>query len=139
MKNDFEEIWERIRKETDLKTLADLGQVIEKKQQTISYSKTKNEFSPAWAYLVGKKYGILTEWIMTGEGPKRLGEEGKIRKFDILNQAEEWLTDEVIKNPKREFWFEVEFEKAFEEFKKWKEEKEESAAEEAYSSSRKVA
>jgi hypothetical protein len=139
MKNDFEEIWERIRKETDLKTLADLGQVIEKKQQTISYSKTKNEFSPAWAYLVGKKYGILTEWIMTGEGPKRLGEEGKARKFDILNQAEEWLTDEVIKNPKREFWFEVEFEKAFEEFKKWKEEKEESAAEEAYSSSRKVA
>ncbi len=139
MKNDFEEIWERIRKETDLKTLADLGQVIEKKQQTISYSKTKNEFSPAWAYLVGKKYGILTEWIMTGEGPKRLGEEGKVRKFDILNQAEEWLTDEVIKNPKREFWFEVEFEKAFEEFKKWKEEKEESAAEEAYSSSRKVA
>ena len=139
MKNDFEEIWERIRKETDLRTLADLGQVIEKKQQTISYSKTKNEFSPAWAYLVGKKYGILTEWIMTGEGPKRLGEEGKVRKFDILNQAEEWLTDEVIKNPKREFWFEVEFEKAFEEFKKWKEEKEESAAEEAYSSSRKVA
>ena len=139
MKNDFEDIWERIRKETDLRTLADLGQVIEKKQQTISYSKTKNEFSPAWAYLVGKKYGLLTEWIMTGNGPKRLGEDRGIRKFDILNQAEEWLTDEVRKNPKKEIWFEVEFEKAFEEFKKWKEEKEESATEEGYSPAYKVA
>ena len=139
MKDNFDEIWERIRKETDLKTLTDLGQVIDKKQQTISYSKSKNEFSPAWAYIVGKKYGLLTEWIMTGKGPKRFSELLMFRKFDIFNQAEEWLSEEVKKNPKRESWFEIEFEKAFQEFKKWKEEKEESEAKEVCAPNRGVA
>ena len=87
--------------------------------------------------------GVNLHWFITGENTGKDREESgkaeKTRQFDILDQAEEWLAEEVGKNPKREFWFEVEFEKAFEEFKKWKEEKEESAAEEAYSSSRKVA
>jgi hypothetical protein len=61
------------------------------------------------------------------------------KNFEIMNQAEEWLNEEVKKNPKREFWFEVEFEKTFEEFKKWKEEKEESEESEASNLSRKVA
>ena len=89
---------------------------------------------------------INVEWLLTGENREKTekcqekpGRVERARKFDILNQAEEWLTGEVEMNPKREFWFEVEFEKTFDEFKKWKEEKEESAAAEAYSSSRKVA
>jgi hypothetical protein len=120
MKSNFDEIWERIRKETDLKTLAELGQVVEKKQQTISYSKSKNEFSPAWAYIVGKKYGLLTEWIMTGKGPKRIEDATVYRKFDILNEVEEWLTEEVKNNPRRESWFELQMLDNFESFKKWK-------------------
>ena len=89
---------------------------------------------------------IDIKWLLTGENREKSEKSRgkpvraeKIRKFDILNQAEEWLTGEVEMNPKREFWFEVEFEKAFDEFKKWKEEKEESAAEAAYSSTHKVA
>ena len=74
-----------------------------------------------------------------GKSREKSARAVKIRKFDILNQAEEWLTGEVGKNPKIEIWFEVEFEKAFDEFKKWKEEKEESAAAAAYSSTHKVA
>ena len=73
------------------------------------------------------------------KGREKSGRAEKIRNFEILNQAEEWLTIEVGKNPKNEIWFEVEFEKTFEEFKKWKEEKEESDAKEAYASTRKVA
>ncbi len=61
------------------------------------------------------------------------------RKFEILDQAENWLAEEVDKNPKREIWFEVEFEKNFQEFKKWKEAKEESEAKENSTSTRKVA
>mgnify|MGYP000860173731 FL=1 len=70
---------------------------------------------------------------------RKSAKDEKKRRFDILNQAEEWLADEVGKNPKKEIWFEVEFEKAFEEFKEWKEEKERAATEEAYATSRKVA
>lgn len=87
--------------------------------------------------------GVNLHWFITGENTEKdrekPGKTEKIRRFDILNQAEEWLTAEVKMNPKREIWFEVEFEKAFEEFKKWKEEKEESDAKEAYASTRKVA
>lgn len=78
-------------------------------------------------------YGEHLPWLLNQPSNDReelrrdLGESRrttKIRKFDILNQAEEWLIEEVGRNPKKEIWFEVEFEKAFEEFKKWKEEKE---------------
>ncbi len=139
MNNNFDEIWNRIRQETDLKTLADLGQVIDKKQQTISYSKSKNEFSPAWAYIVGKKYGLLTEWIMEGNGPKRLAESPKNRKFDILDEVEEWLDEEVRKNPRRESWFELQMLDNFESFKKWKRKRDEAESSRNSFSSSKVA
>lgn len=126
MKNSFEEIWNRIKEETGLKSLEALGQVIDKKQQTISYSKNKNEFSPTWAYMVGKKYGLLTEWIMTGEGPKRIEDASRERKIELLNDIEEWLGELTKKDPTREQWFEHQFKDSFKTFKKWKEEKEKS-------------
>jgi len=139
MKNEFEKVWDRLKSETGLKSLKDLAIAVKISQQAVSEMKAKGKFPPGWAYMVGEQFNLLTEWIMKGTGPKRHADVPGNRKFDILNQAEEWLTDEVKKNPKKEIWFEVEFEKAFEEFKIWKEEKEESAAAEAYSSSRKVA
>ncbi|MDD2469240.1 MAG: helix-turn-helix transcriptional regulator [Desulfobulbus sp.] len=103
----------------------------------------KREPSGKVFYGLAENTDIDIKWLITGEktgkGQEKSARAEKVRKFNILNQAEEWLTVEVGKNPKKEIWFEVEFEKTFEEFKKWKEEKEESAAEEAYSSSRKVA
>jgi transcriptional regulator with XRE-family HTH domain len=79
-------------------------------------------------------------WLITGKKTNKFNNSPcKCRKFEILNQAEEWLSEEVEKNPKKEFWFEIEFENAFNEFKKWKKEKEESKAQEACSTSRKVA
>jgi len=85
-----------------------------------------------------EREGINLQWFITGDEPN-LAETEKRRKFQIFNEAEEWLNEEVNKNPKREIWFEVEFERAFEEFKKWKEEKEESAGYKDSSSTRKVA
>jgi transcriptional regulator with XRE-family HTH domain len=82
---------------------------------------------------------IDIRWLLTGKEANSKKDVSKIKKFEILTQAEEWLTQEVKKNPKREVWFEVEFEKAFEEFKKWKEEKEESEEREASIANRKVA
>jgi transcriptional regulator with XRE-family HTH domain len=84
--------------------------------------------------IIGISHGSLS-----GKEANSKKDVSKIKKFEILTQAEEWLTQEVKKNPKREVWFEVEFEKAFEEFKKWKEEKEESEEREASIANRKVA
>lgn len=139
MKNNFEEIWGRIKAETGLKTLAELGQLIDKKQQTISYSKSKDDFSPAWAYLVAQKYGLLTEWIMTGNGPKRIEQPVNNKKIGILIEVEEWLCAEIKKNPKKEDWFEVQMIELFPGFKTWKEEKEGKAVPEASYPASKVA
>ncbi len=74
---------------------------------------------------IAEKTDIDLNWLITG---KKIIQEvkgfKKDSKFEILAQAEEWLSEEVKKNPKREIWFEVEFEKAFQEFKAWKDERE---------------
>jgi transcriptional regulator with XRE-family HTH domain len=71
--------------------------------------------------------GVNLHWFITGEDAgksrEKPGEIEKSREFEILNQAEEWLSEIVKKNPKKEAWFEVEFEEKFQGFKEWKEEK----------------
>lgn len=126
MKNNFDEIWERIKSETNLSSFKDLGEIIDRTGPAVSGAKAKNEFPPGWAYLVGKKFGLLTEWIMTGEGPKRINEATKSRKLEILNQVEEWLNEEIRMNPGRETWFEFQMMDFFESFKKWKRKRDET-------------
>ena len=73
-KNKFIEVWERIKQETDLKTMGQLAELIGKTQQNISAAKKKEAFPPEWAFKVWEKYHVLTEWIMTGKGPKKIEE-----------------------------------------------------------------
>ena len=134
MKTKFEEILQRIREETELKTLSELGQVIDKKQQTISYAKNKGEFSGEWAYLVGRKYGLLTEWIMTGEGPKRIQEKDRSA---FLVELEEWGKE--ISESENLKWLENQIENQFPDFKRWREEKTQAAGTTADYPSSKVA
>lgn len=137
--HNFEVIFERIKFETKIKSIRQLAEIIGKTHSTILAAKTKNNFPAGWAYLVGKKYGILTEWIMTGEGPKRLEELQNGKKIDILNELKNWLLEEIRKNPKKEVWFEIQLEESFPGFKAWKEEKEGSTVSEATYPSSKVA
>ena len=118
--SDFDSVWNRISGETGLKSLRQLAVIIEKRQPTISAAKAKGEFPPGWAYLVDKKYGLLTEWIMTGEGPKRLEERTTRRELTILDEFEEWSQEEIRKNPERKVWLEIQLLDSFEKFKKWK-------------------
>jgi len=76
---------------------------------------------------------IDIEWLLTGNKSKK---QGKPR---ILGELEDWISDEIKKDPKREDWFEIQLKDSFPAFKTWKEEKEESEAAKAYTSSRKVA
>ncbi len=160
--DNFDAIWQRISFETGIKSLRQLAVIIDKKQPTISAAKAKGDFPPGWAYLVGIKYGLLTEWIMTGEGPKRLSEGGEMnplltgeertrsmvqledepkggRKFDIINEVEEWLGEEVRRNPKKEIWFEVEMQESFSSFKEWKRKRDQQKSGEYTDTTRKVA
>ncbi|WP_306545876.1 hypothetical protein [Desulfobulbus sp.] len=136
----FEQIWGRIKERTDIRTFSELADLVGTTGPYISRKKKENDFPVIWAYEIAQKYKLSTDWIMTG-GEKRSSGDLKNhgQRLEITGKIEEWLMEEIRKNPKRKDWFEVEFDKAFEEFKKWKEEKEESAAAAAYSSNRKVA
>ncbi|MDO5673480.1 MAG: hypothetical protein Q4G66_00970 [bacterium] len=121
VQNDFLRVWERIKKETGLTTLVQLSEIIEKTQQNVSASKKKGEFPIEWAFKVGRKYGILTEWILTGEGPKRIGQAQ-----GFFATIEEWAKETGEGNTR---WFENQFRAAFPQFVTWEREKKEEANE----------
>jgi len=83
------------------------------------------------------KDGYNIHWLLTGDGEKFSWKKGK--KAGILYHIEMWLEEEKKEESNIYEWFRIQFEKAFPDYKKWKEEKEESEAAKAYTSSRKVA
>jgi len=101
--------------------------------------KGKGKFPPGWAYQVGKEFGLLTEWIMTGEGQKRQGDTPQNRRFDMLNEFEEWLIEEVRRNPERKIWFEIHLLDSFQTFAEWKRKRDEKEGGESANPTRKVA
>ena len=125
MENNFEEVWSRIKDATGLQNLKDLAEIVKRTGAAVSGAKAKNEFPPGWAYLVGQKYGILTEWIMTGTGPKRLKDlQNSSQQLEITIEIDEWIKDIIKKEPFRKDWFRGVFEDSFPAFKEWKREKE---------------
>jgi len=139
IKNKFEEIWARIKEETPLKNLTELAEITGITQSALSKAKGRNDFSASWAYAVGKKFGLLTEWIMTGKGPKKLEELPQERRFDMLNEFEEWLSEEVRRNPERKIWFELHLLDSFQRFAEWRRKRDEEASGEFGGPKRKVA
>jgi hypothetical protein len=88
----FREVLERIESVTEIKTMTELGRVVGSSQQYVSKKSREGEFPPAWAFEVAKKYGISTDWIMTGEGPKRINQDVEINP--LLIDVNEWLNEE---------------------------------------------
>ena len=137
----FIQIWKRICAETDIKKLNQLAELVGTTQQFVSRKKSKDEFSVEWAYKVAQKYNLLTEWIVTGKGPKRLTDtqSGLHHNFQILNDVEEWLSEIVVNEPHRRDWFKGNLEDAFPMFKEWKKRKEEQESETDTSADKKIA
>jgi len=87
---------------------------------------------------------VITEWGINNNVDLNYllkGESHSNEKVDnkFLKTVEQWIDLKNKDDSRFKVWFEVEFENAFQEFKKWKEEKEESAGYTDSSSTRKVA
>ena len=120
----FLQIWERVTAETDIKKLNELADLVGTTQQYVSRKKSKNEFSVEWAYKIAQKYDLLTEWLMTGKGPKRLSDEkSEVLSHPILLEIDEWLAGLVVEKPEATSWFTFEFESKFPMFSEWKKRK----------------
>ena len=118
MNKHFEEALARIKAEVGIKTLSGLAEIVGSSQQYVSKKSKESEFPVQWAYLVGKKYGLLTEWIMTGEGPRRIEEKGRSA---FLVELEGWAKE--VSESENLKWLENQIENQFPDFKRWREEK----------------
>lgn len=76
-------------------------------------------------------YNDFMGWLLNGaeiETSKIQTEfnHSKSKNITILNEVEEWLTEEIQRNPGRETWFELQMIDNFESFKKWKRKRDEA-------------
>lgn len=118
----FEKILERIKKETDIKNISQLAKFLETTQPYVSRKKKSDEFPVKWAYEIAQKYKLSTDWIMKGEGPKRLTIQNKEHDEYIL-MLEEWIKELIKNDQRKKNWFQCAIEETFPAFKEWMEEK----------------
>ena len=122
----IEAIIEKIKKEHSLRDNKDVAQLIGISAQNFSLKKKRGTLINdmlAWAIAKNQDLNYLFKIDSELKGKGKAKENPKNRKFDILNEIEEWLGQEVEKDPKNEIWFQIQIEKSVTGFKKWKEEK----------------
>lgn len=115
----FEIIWARIQEETGIKSQYDLASKIGLSQPVISKYKNKNTFPVEWAYKIALKYGLFTEWIMTGTGPKNLDECHEAQEVLLTGYIAEWLREQSQKDANFSANFQTDCALAFPEFAQW--------------------
>lgn len=134
----FDSIWQRIASETDLQKPGQLADIVGTTRQYVSRKKKENSFPIEWAYKVAKHYGLLTEWVFSGEGPKRIPEDKKY-EFKVLKDLDTWLSEVVVSNPDRRQWFSVMIYDTFPMFSEWVKRREEEDGKDSNSAGRNVA
>ena len=88
----YNTVFNRLKKCTDLDKQSDIAELIGITQTSVSRRKKDDVWPIEWAYIVGKKYNLLTEWILTGEGPRRLSEIDSctMPQKSYFREIEEW-------------------------------------------------
>lgn len=134
----FLEVWGRVKDKTGISTLTHLAELVETTHQYVSRKKAKDEFPVSWAFIIAQRFNLSTDWIMTGEYPKRINEGAEINP--LLVEVNEWLNEgEKHKSADFRILFQQQMIRAFFDYEEWKLRKEESETKKDYSSSRKVA
>lgn len=80
----YEDVFERIKKQTGLKSQTGIANVLGIQPASVSGSKKRGLFPIEWAFRIAQKFGLSTDWILTGEGPE-IRIEGTYQKASPLN------------------------------------------------------
>lgn len=81
----FDECWERVRKGTGLKTQVSLANSLGIRSASVSDAKNRNSFPADWGVRIAQRFGLSTDWIMTGKPPMRLkplARKEEVKEFD---------------------------------------------------------
>jgi transcriptional regulator with XRE-family HTH domain len=69
-------------------------------------------------------YSEHLAWLLNQPDNYKFNSGKKNKRPEILNELEEWISEETRKNPKKEIWFEIHLQESFPKFKDWKDKKE---------------
>jgi hypothetical protein len=117
---DFEEVFERVKKAADIRSLVQLAEIIDVTQQAVSLNKKKNIFPLEWAYIISEQFNLELNWLVKGEEKAKEEIVFSERTTHVLNEIERWLNKERANEPKIIDWFDVEFKEKFPKFAEWK-------------------
>lgn len=123
----FEEIWDRIKKETKLKKITELAELAETSQPNVSKKKKEDNFPVDWAYKISKKFGLNIEWILEGTGPQRPDQSND--DPEIIKQISKWIQEQERKEPGALAWFKYDFRKKYSDFDRWEKREQGDSAE----------
>lgn len=68
----FDGCWERVRKGTGLKTQTALAETLGIRSASVTDAKNRNSFPADWGVRIAQRFGLSTDWILTGKPPMRL-------------------------------------------------------------------
>lgn len=125
--SDFSSVWLRIQSETGINKITQLAEIIGTSQSNVSKKKKEDVFPPEWAYVVARKYNLLTEWLMTGEGPRRLSEANRVNSKEeeiFRGDLRDWLAERIREDPDFMIGFTARCAVYFPEFAEWLKKKE---------------
>lgn len=92
-----------------------------------SYALGESEPSRLRLVAMAKAANVSVNWLATGEGPMRPGEEqlGKVTRLEepVITELKLWLNEQRGEEDGIYIWFRVELQKKFPEFKEWLEKK----------------
>jgi len=91
----YESAMDRIHALTGTKTQVQLAEVLDVRQSSISDSKRRASIPPEWLLKLMRSHQIMPEWILTGQGPRLIGEaapaavarvEGRLNDMTVVLQ-----------------------------------------------------
>ena len=112
----FRDIVKRIQEVTGKEIQKELCEELGTTPKSFRAREKKGEFDTNWAFRVGQRYSLSTDWIMTGKGPKsnQEGIEEKTARF-----FGQWMEEQRAKDPRLIPGIEIKLEEAFPEYKEW--------------------
>lgn len=112
--NKFEEICERIKKNTNLKNNKEIAKAAGVTEPTFYEQKRNNNFQTDWAFKIGQQYEECPNWIMTGEN-----RPNKCTKTKIAVCLGQWIEEKAQGDKDRLAYYRGLIKERLPEFNEW--------------------
>ncbi|MCI5140288.1 MAG: hypothetical protein D3909_00795 [Candidatus Electrothrix sp. ATG1] len=112
----FHEIVKRIQEVTGKEMQKELCEELGTTPKSFRAREKKEEFDINWAFRIGQRYKLSTDWIMTGEGPRSHKETIKEAAAVTFGK---WMEEQRDKDPRLIPGIEIKLEEAFPDYKEW--------------------